>query len=432
MRQSFLASTVVLAAFTLAGCPDDPKEPPKIVSFSASSTTLPPGGGEVRLAWVQTNATELFIDGGVGSVKGLTSKTVYVTSTTTFTLTASNKLGSDKQSVTVTVEIPTAPPTITGFTANPWQLPIRGGTARLSWSVNGATSLFIDNGVGDVTRKSQVDVNLTQTTTFTLTATNDLGSVTAQTTVTVIVPTEPPDVNFFTASPSNLPINGGSATLSWDVTGFTELSIDHGVGTVTNRSSISVNVTQTTTFTLTASNVIGSTTAQATVTVYVPASPPVIHSFTASPATVDWDGGWVRLSWSQTDAQSLVIDNGVGNVTGKTYVDVFVSDTVAFKLTAQNVRGSSQAIALVQVAARPAPWIASFYATPSVREDAGYIRLSWTAWNYDTLSIFPGVGDVTYRAGGVDVWVEYTTTFTLTARQYDGRMTQYSTTVIVQ
>ena len=76
-------------------------------------------------------------------------------------------------------------PTISSFTASPASiLPFaEGGSATLSWSVASATSLSI-SGLGAVTGNS-IQVSPSQTTTYTLTASNAQGSVNAQTTVTI-------------------------------------------------------------------------------------------------------------------------------------------------------------------------------------------------------------------------------------------------------
>jgi hypothetical protein len=74
-----------------------------------------------------------------------------------------------------------------------------------------------------------------------------------------------PTISSFSASAASIApfADGGSATLSWSVAGATSLSIT-GLGAVTG-NSIQVSPTQTTTYTLTASNAQGSATAQTTV-----------------------------------------------------------------------------------------------------------------------------------------------------------------------
>ncbi len=75
-------------------------------------------------------------------------------------------------------------PTIVGFAATPSNV-IVGQSSSLSWTTSGATSVSIDNAVGDVTGLASRSVSPTTTTTYVLTARNSAGSVTASTTVTV-------------------------------------------------------------------------------------------------------------------------------------------------------------------------------------------------------------------------------------------------------
>jgi hypothetical protein len=68
-------------------------------------------------------------------------------------------------------------PTVATFSAS--QGEIGGGeTSKLSWSVSGATTVQIDNGIGVVAASGSVDVTPSATTTYTLTATNATGTAT--------------------------------------------------------------------------------------------------------------------------------------------------------------------------------------------------------------------------------------------------------------
>jgi hypothetical protein len=82
---------------------------------------------------------------------------------------------------------PSSAPSISAFSAAPASI-IAGQPSTLSWTQTGATSLTIDNGVGDVTGLMSKAVAPPQTTTYRLTATNSHGSTTAETTVTVAAP----------------------------------------------------------------------------------------------------------------------------------------------------------------------------------------------------------------------------------------------------
>jgi len=86
---------------------------------------------------------------------------------------------------------PVAPPMISSFSASPAFIS-SGQTSTLSWLVSGATSLSIDNSVGDVTGTGSKVVTPSVTTTYALTARNSGGSVTASTTVTVSAGTTAP------------------------------------------------------------------------------------------------------------------------------------------------------------------------------------------------------------------------------------------------
>jgi hypothetical protein len=163
----------------------DSKKKPSITSFTANPANIAPGDASL-LKWSTKNARRLSIDHGVGDVTGLTEWFVIPSATTTYTLTAYGS-GSSKDTAKVTITVGQSGPTISSFTASPSSI-TQGQSATLSFTTVGATSLSIDNGVGDVSGKSSVTVTPAATTTYTLTATNASGSTTAQATVTVTAP----------------------------------------------------------------------------------------------------------------------------------------------------------------------------------------------------------------------------------------------------
>jgi hypothetical protein len=78
-----------------------------------------------------------------------------------------------------------------------------------------------------------------------------------------------PIINSFTATPAGLPPDGGTVTLAWQVAGASVLSIDQGVGLVSPASAgnTTTAVTAATTFTLSATNLLGTSTQTASVCV---------------------------------------------------------------------------------------------------------------------------------------------------------------------
>ncbi|MBV8819106.1 MAG: hypothetical protein JO022_12165, partial [Acidobacteriaceae bacterium] len=75
-------------------------------------------------------------------------------------------------------------PAIMMFTSSP-DSSYPGFPVTLTWSVSGASSVSIDNGIGTVPAYSSITVYPTQTTTYTLTANNGSGQSTASVTVTI-------------------------------------------------------------------------------------------------------------------------------------------------------------------------------------------------------------------------------------------------------
>lgn len=117
------------------------------------------------------------------------------------------------------------PPVILSFSASPGSV-IAGGSSMLSWSVNGATSITVDNGVGDVTSFTSKSVTPAQTTTYTLTAANSAGTATAKVSVTVAAQrdTTPPSAPILTSaiakSASEIDLAWAPSTDNVGVTGY--------------------------------------------------------------------------------------------------------------------------------------------------------------------------------------------------------------------
>lgn len=185
---------------------------PIIGSFSATPNLLGAGGGTATLSWNVLGASSVSIDNGVGTQPASGSFTVNVTSTTLFTLTATNAKGTTTQTATVAVQV-VLPPQISSFTAAPATLPAGGGTATLAWSIaNTADTVSIAPGVGNVTGQTSKVVSVPATTTFTLSASNAGGTRTQQVTVTVAPDTSAPTVSL-AAAPAALSV-AGNVTLS--------------------------------------------------------------------------------------------------------------------------------------------------------------------------------------------------------------------------
>ena len=116
-------------------------------------------------------------------------------------------------------------PVISAFTATPSAI-AQGQATTLSWTVSGAPSLSIDNGVGAVSGSSR-SVSPAQTTTYRLTATSSAGSSTASFTVTVNAAardTQPPSAAAITSvtaeSATQIDVVWAASTDNVGVTGY--------------------------------------------------------------------------------------------------------------------------------------------------------------------------------------------------------------------
>ena len=86
-----------------------PPAAPDITEFSASPSTIERGQSST-LRWAVTNATDISIDNGVGTVQSNGTKSVFPNDTTTYTLSARGAGGTLTKTATVTVTAPPPPP----------------------------------------------------------------------------------------------------------------------------------------------------------------------------------------------------------------------------------------------------------------------------------------------------------------------------------
>ncbi len=110
---------------------------------------------------------------------------------------------------------PTNPvlPTITNFSANPISI-VQSGTSTLSWSTASATSVQIQ-GFGLQAINGSIIVSPATTTVYTLSASNQYGTTTATTTVTVTPVTVPPDNGIPYISNMSVLHQNGQTFITW-------------------------------------------------------------------------------------------------------------------------------------------------------------------------------------------------------------------------
>ncbi len=328
-----LLSTGCGGAAAVAKDPVVEKTAAPTISVSASPTSITAGASST-ITWTTTNATNVTVDQGIGTVAANGSKTVSPTATTTYTITATGPGGTTTASVTVTVTAAGVVPTVS-ISVSPTSIDA-GQLSTLTWSSSNATSVVV------TPTPSQEDVNVTplsgsaavtppQTTTYTITATGAGGTATASATLTVVQ--VPPTIQF-TATPTTIS-PGQSSKLTWSVTNATSLTIDNGVGAVApDTGYVTVSPGATTTYTATATGPGGTQTATVTVTVTT-----LEIQLAATPVTIT-PGQSATLSYTSQNATGITIDNGIGTVAPPSgSVTVSPSVTTTYTATATDASG---------------------------------------------------------------------------------------------
>ena len=236
------------------------------VSIDADPSSIQLGGegAATTLSWSSLGADSVSIDQGIGTVDASGSIAVAPSQTTTYTITGTSGGASVSASVTVTVIDSTAAPTVT-LSATP-QTIVRGESTTLSWSATNVETAILDNEIGMVPMSGNLTVSPQETTTYTVTATNEQGTRSASVTVTV---TDPIPIVHLSVEPAQI-LTGDAATLIWSTTYADTLSIDQDLGAVEPSGTMTVYPLQTTTYTITATGSGGTATASTAVTVTHP------------------------------------------------------------------------------------------------------------------------------------------------------------------
>ena len=283
---------------------EEPKQKTPRCDFLTAST----------LRWETTNAKYVSIDNGIGRVSEDGSKTVFVDSKTTFTLTATRDSQQDTCTVTIKVEEEEKVAKCDYLTANRTSVPHNGANVTLSWGTTNATSVSINNGVGSVSDDGSRTVYVNDTTTFTLTAYGTDGNDTCS--VTIYEDNdedEIPRCDYLTISDDDVE-EGDEVTLRWETTNADYVYINNGIGSVSRDGSKNVRVYDDTTYVLTAEGDGRKDTCSVRVEVEEEEDeePRPRCELTVSDKKVKV-GEKVTLRWETRDAEEVEIEDNRGN-----------------------------------------------------------------------------------------------------------------------
>ena len=220
-------------------------------------------------------------------------------------------------------------------------------------------------------------------------------------------PSQPPEV-FFSADTETIKL-GEPSTFAWNVIYADTISIDPGIGIVDPNGSYEVFPTETTTYTITATGLGGTTTANVTITVtYLP---PTV-SINAVPETILL-GKSATLTWNSANADTCTIEPAIGAVDVNGTIPVSPTETTTYTITATGPGGTAASSITITVNDPSAPPSLQISAAPISIEQGGSAILSWTSVNAQSAFIDNGIGVASVN-GSITVYPEHTTTYTIT------------------
>lgn len=199
----------------------------------------------------------LALDAATGTISGTPQ---VATPQATYTVTATNTVGSTTRPIKVTVAA-----TPLAFTVSPAAINLGGG-ATLTWDANQVAGVFsgvtitaspadASLGTGPFALSGTRNVSPAVTTTYTLSATPATGGAAVVRTAGLTVGTAPVTITSFSAVPSPTLI-GGTSTLSWAYTGMADTLTLNGAN-VLGTTSATVNPVRRQAYTLDGANGLG-------------------------------------------------------------------------------------------------------------------------------------------------------------------------------
>ena len=336
---------------------------------TAMTTVTPTANGGPVTSWSVSPSLPagLSLDSSTGAISGTPTA---VTSSATYTVTAGNTGGSTTADVTIVVN-DVAPSsltyspnsfTLTKGTAMTTVTPTANGGPITSYSVSPTlpAGLSLDTSTGAI---SGTPTAITSSATYTVTASNTGGSTTADVTIEVndVVPSSLTySPNSFTLTKGTAmttvtpTVNGGPVT-SWSVSPTLPagLSLDSSTGAISGTPSA---ITSSATYTVTATNTGGSTTADVDIVVndiapssltYSPNSFTLTKGTAMTTVTPTANGGPVT-SWavSPTLPAGLSLDSSTGAISGTPSA---ITSSATYTITATNTGGSTTADVTIEV-----------------------------------------------------------------------------------
>jgi len=225
----------------------------------------------------------------------------------------------------------------------------------------------------------------------------------------------------------NLSINpsavqpGEPCLLVWTSEKADTLTMDQGIGEVGTSGTLMIYPEKTTTVTLTARGRCGTTDTTVVAMVH---EPPVLDVTVTAHAIRQ--GETAAIAWTSSRAETVTIDQGVGDVMPEGTITVAPDKSTRYTITARGPGGSSARTETIEVL--PGTF-ADIEASPSTIARGQVSVLRWTSSGDQHLWIDQDIGPVD-PSGSLEVSPQSTTTYTLTAEGPSGTTTDMVTIIV--
>jgi pSer/pThr/pTyr-binding forkhead associated (FHA) protein len=286
----------------------------RVVSFTATPSTIRQVGDEVKLEWVTENASRIRIEPAqeVAAPPNGNSVVVRPTKSVLYQLIAIDEASQAQDRVTAPISFGNA--TIKTFDSDKRQT-AAGGPVTLTWAADGFTRLILEPAKGDleftgdvdVTRRTSVQVRPVHDGRYTLVAHNADEKTSEAYVDVVVVPLKQPRLQ----GPVRPIPAGETTTLSWQAEGANDRTtavIQPEIGDVTGKTSVEIEARHTNQYTLVLTGPDGKSVSSEPVTLTVV---PSVRQFSVAPVSITEDEP-VNITWDVLEADSVTVTRDDG------------------------------------------------------------------------------------------------------------------------